>query len=618
MIGFCNLLTINQTIMKLHNNIAVMLSAAAFAVGAASCTDLDEKTFDRIDASAYYQDENTVKGAVASIYSSAQSGILENFWYLNEYSADQVAWRTWNGGAWGWDEGAKFVLSTQTWNSEATIIRGAWEHAWETIGLCNTVINDLQKINAGSIGMTEDALKAYIAEVRTMRAWIYYNNFEIWGGAIPLNTSVGGEVPGSADPDFNKGCEIIWNFIADELDSCWEDLTAEQGNGATRTRMNQGMNRMVKMRLLLNSELWTGTPRYTECATLCEEIINGDYGTYNLASDYRQIYDINNQNCPEVVFAIAMEAGRMTTNNRDTPFLPLQYAPLFDFSCDQTGWNCCCLVPSKDNSGTDYIMAGNKICGTRDGKSFIFDYGDKLGAPLDRMNDKDIRKQPFQCDAAGNWKGKFLMGDQIDYVTGQPFLADADLQDLPLIFVDQCGTFTNAGRDLEAVMSPRWGMTNTGYRLVNYPIYPQSAGEDWRDADEVEFRLAEVYYTLAECRLRAGKSEDAKQLVNDVRQRYYSAADAAKELDKPGPGFNAFDLDWMLSEWGIEFLNEGRRRRTDLRRFDKFTQGQWWFFGRATETDRELPAKRDRKYEWFPLPQVALMVNPGLVQNPNY
>ncbi|MBD5420657.1 MAG: RagB/SusD family nutrient uptake outer membrane protein [Bacteroides sp.] len=603
--------------MKLHNHIAALLTATAFAVGSVSCTDLDEKTFDRIDASAYYQDENSVKGAVAAIYSSAENSFLEYFWYLNEFSADQVAWRTWNGGAWGWDEGAKFVLSSQSWNSENEINRSAWENAWQTIGLCNTIIDDLSHIDPASIGMTEASLSSYIAEVRTMRAYVYYNNFEVWGGAIPLNTSVGGEVPGSADPDFDKGCEVVWNFIVDELDGCYADLPAEQGNNATRTRMNQGMNRMLKMRLLLNSELWTGTPRYTECAKLCEEIINGDYGSYNLADDYRQIYSIGNDACQELVFAFAMWGGHTFTNNRTTPFLPLQYQELFDYPVVQTGWNCCCIVPSKDNTGTDYIMAGNKICGTRDGKSFIFDYGDKLGAPLDRMNDKDIRKQPYVSDAAGNWQGLFLMGDQKDYVSGQPYLADADLQDLPLIYVDQCGTFTNAGRDLEPVMSPRWGMTNTGYRMMRYPITPESAGVDYRDIAEVEFRLSEVYYTLAECRMRAGDANAAKELVNEVRQRYFNASDAS-EIDKPGPGFNAFDMDWMLSEWGLEFLNEGNRRRTDLRRFDKFTQGQWWFFGRATETDRELPAKRDRKYEWFPLPEVALMVNPGLVQNPNY
>lgn len=594
------------------NHITGLLSATAIAVGAWSCTDLDEVTFDRIDASTYYQDENSVKGAVASIYASATSGFLEYFWYLNEFPADQVTWRTWNGGAWGYDEAAKFVLSTQTWNSESVIIRQAWEHAWETIGLCNTLIGDLENLNAGAIGMTEDGLKSYIAEVRTMRAWAYYNNFELWGGALPLNISTGNEIPGSADPDFNKGCEVIWKFITDELDGCYKDLVAEDGSSATRNRMNQGMNRMLKMRMLLNSQLFTGVDRFKECADLCQEIIDGDYGTYNLASDYREIYGFNNANCQEVVFAFSMEAGRMTNNNRNTPYLPYNYDEMFDFSCDQGGWNCVCMVPSKDNTGTLVPNAGSEGA-----KSFLFDYGDKLGAPYDRMNDKDIRKQPFKCDAAGNWNGIFAMGAQINYQTGEPVLADADLQDKPLIYVDQVGTFLNLGRNLEPVMSSRWGQTNSGFRVLRYPVYPSSTGMDWRDADQVEFRLAEVYYALAECKLRAGDANGAKQLVNDVRQRYYSASDAA-EIENPGPGFTSFDADWMLSEWGLEFLDEGRRRRTDLRRFDKFTQGQWWFFGRATESDREMPAKRDRRYEWYPLPQVALMVNPGLVQNPNY
>ncbi|MDE7109619.1 MAG: RagB/SusD family nutrient uptake outer membrane protein [Muribaculaceae bacterium] len=598
--------------MKINRYISGLLTATALVMGASSCTDLDEKTFDRIDASTYYQDENSVKGAVASIYASAFSGFLEYFWYLNEFPADQIAWRTWNGGAWGYDEAAKFVLSTQTWNSESVIIRQAWEHAWETIGLCNTLINDLESLDPGALKMTEAQLKSYIAEVRTMRAWAYYNNFELWGGALPLNISAGNDIPGSADPDFNKGCQVIWDFIVNELDGCNDDLTAEDGSSGTRNRMNQGVNRMLKMRMLLNSQLFTGVDRFSDCETLCQEIINGDYGTYSIAGDYRQIYGINNSTCPEVVFAFATEAGRLTNNNRNTPFLPYNYDEMFGFSCDQGGWNCVCMVPSKDNTGTLVPNAG-----TADPKSFLFDYGDKLGAPFDRMNDADIRKQPFRCDAQGNWEGIFAMGPQLDYTTGAPVLADADLQDKPLIYVDQVGTFLNLGRDLEPVMSPRWGQTNSGYRVLRYPIYPTSTGIDWRDADQVEFRLAEVYYTLAECKLRKGNSGEAKQLVNDVRQRYYAPANIS-EIEKPGPGFTAFDADWMLSEWGLEFLDEGRRRRTDLRRFDKFTQGQWWFFGRATETDREMPAKRDRRYEWYPLPQVALMVNPGLVQNPNY
>lgn len=56
-----------------------MFAAATMTAVLPSCTNLDEITYDRIDASAYYQDENSVKGAVASIYASAQSGFLEYF-----------------------------------------------------------------------------------------------------------------------------------------------------------------------------------------------------------------------------------------------------------------------------------------------------------------------------------------------------------------------------------------------------------------------------------------------------------------------------------------------------------------------------------------------------------
>ena len=44
--------------------------------GLTACTDLDEKVYDRIDASVYYQNEASVKGAVAAIYNQTSQNIL--------------------------------------------------------------------------------------------------------------------------------------------------------------------------------------------------------------------------------------------------------------------------------------------------------------------------------------------------------------------------------------------------------------------------------------------------------------------------------------------------------------------------------------------------------------
>ena len=214
-------------------------------------------------------------------------------------------------------------------------------------------------------------------------------------------------------------------------------------------------------------------------------------------------------------------------------------------------------------------------------------------------------KANFRAEADGTWNGgMFLKGAMMTHDGSAAIKADADREGQDLVYVDQVGTFLNLGTNLQTVMHPRWGETNSGVRMIKYPIYPQDAGIDFQNIDEVEFRL------------RAGDTTAAKDLVKSVKSRYLANADDALALPM---GFTAYDNDWMLHEWGLEFLGEGRRRRTDLRRFDKFTQGQWWFFGRV-EADGygSYPAKRDRKYEWFPLPASALLVNPGLVQNPNY
>ena len=604
---------------------AIKYSIIAMAVGLSmsACTDLDEKVYDRIDAGVYYQNEASVKGAVAAIYNQTSSTLAgENFFHLSEYPSDQLTWRVWNGGQWGWDEAMKTVLSWHNWTSESTIIENAWSGAWTAVGLANLLLSDLEGLSASNLGMSEEKLAQYVAEVRTIRAWNYYCIFELWGGALPLNTSASSEVPGTADADWNTSCKKIYDFIATELDETVGALAKDDANHSMVNRANQGMNRLLKARLLLNAEVFIGEQHFDECEALSKEIINGMYGNYALDSNYRNLYSIDNVKSPEVIFALAAEDGQgaanAISNVRTMVGMWYGYADYFGQSYDGIGaWNCVCLVPSFDNSGT-VLPTG----GTEGAKCFLdAPYGDKLGAPFERFDDRDTRKQNYTYDEATktHGPGMFLKGTiRANFGTGDVLKADADRDGQDLVYVDQVGTFLNQGRNLETVMNPRWGETNSGVRLVKYPLYPNDDNGGFKSIDDVQFRLAEAYYNVAECEMRKGNSSEAKKYVDEVRQRYFKTGDRNNALSVPGPGFTNFDMDWMLSEWGKEYLGEGNRRRTDLRRFDKFTQGQWWFWGRATEDGVNLPAKRDRKYEWYPLPQSSLSVNPGLIQNPNY
>lgn len=598
------------------------IAALGLVMATSSCTDLDEKVYDRIDATTFYKNEASVKGAIATIYNQAGHCFAERFYFLQELPADQISWRVWNGGQWGYDEGEKYVLSTQTWTSESKIIKDAWTNCWPMVGLANNIITDLASVGNSALGITEAKMDSYVAEAHTLRAWAYYNMFEVWGGALPLNISTSTDIPGTADADWNTSCKKIYNFIMEELDNSVAALPKETGNNSTRTRVNQAMNRMLKARLLLNAPVFIGEEHYEECEALSKQVIAGDFGTYELSGDYRTIFDEGNDQCKEVIFAFACEDGQGATNAwtnmRNMPMLQYNYNEYFNVAqfSGIKSWNCCIVVPSHDNSG-NVLPTGGTDTG---GKSFLLDYGDKLGAVWDRFSDKDVRKANFTYNSSTKkWSGNFLIGAmKKNFGKGEAMKADADRNGQDLVFVDQLGTFMNKGRNLETVMSPRWGETNSGIRLVKYPIYNNGDKCNFKNIDEVEFRLAEAYYNVAECEMRKGNADVAKEYVNEVRKRYFSASDWNQVKDEPGPGFSSFDNDWMLSQWGLEFLGEGRRRRTDLRRYDKFTQGQWWFYGRATEDGVDLPAKRNRKYEWYPLPESALSVNPGLIQNPNY
>ena len=116
------------------------------------------------------------------------------------------------------------------------------------------------------------------------------------------------------------------------------------------------------------------------------------------------------------------------------------------------------------------------------------------------------------------------------------------------------------------------------------------------EPDGAEMRLTEIVYSLAECKVRLGDKASAATLLNSVRIRNFTAADWPSLAYTP----DQITEQELVDEWGREFLGE-RRRRTDLIRFNMFTQGTWW--------DKQ-PTPANKKY--FPIPNKALNTNPLL------
>lgn len=557
-------------------NKMILYALMAIIVALPSCTKLDEEAFEILPADNYYQDKNSVIAAVLRPYEHGHwNGWDGDRWILQELTADNFVWT--QKGKHGYDNGDWIRMHGHTWTNEQGQINGGWVGPYQGIMQTIVVMNDLEKLDYPALGLTDADKKQHIAEMRTLRAWFYLFLIDFFR-EVPIQQTVG-ELTAQSTP------QEVFDYIESELQAALPDLP-KNGRPA---RWDQGGAASLLVRLYLNSEAWTGTPKYTECATIAQDIINGNYGTYEIDEDYRGPFrsGVDGYRSPENIFEFIhaknyLEMGWIWNTM-------MHYQARYSMDNDWGGWNGIHLTPSRD----------------LDGNLYNYDYG----MPYERFSDDDYRKQPFRVTSAnGDYEGFFLIGTQYEFDKTKGYGFDStkvvngteEYNGQPLSFVDQVGRFSERPNG-------RWGEgshvttgeENSGVRLLKFPWLPMSQNR-FQFNSATEIRLAEIYYALAECKYRSGDVAGAAELLDAVRERNFPADKWPAHSYVANPG--RLDDTEFIQELGREFLGE-RHRRTDLVRWGVFGE-EWW--------DKPQDSK-DRSV--FPIPYRQLNANPLLKPN---
>jgi len=568
--------------MKNTNKIVLVLLSMLMGISFNSCTNLDETTYDKIVSSNFYQTKEDIYRSFLRTFEHGYWSIQSATYYMQELPADQMMTPT-RENHW-YDGGLYARLHYHSWTTQDGFNNDGWTALFQGVSLANNSLEDIAAIDPVQFGMTVEEQKMLVAELRTMRAWYYIKLFDLYRN-IPVVENTKGE---SQNPP-QQTPQYTFDWIENELREAVVDLGEKGDAELTVNRWTKAGAMALLARLYLNAEVYVGTDRYTECAVVCQDIIDGVYGSYGIADRWDAPFDWDNDQCEETIFAFPGSFGRTHWHYESGMYwwsLPFNVDKYFEFDDFGRANPRFSLQPGRNVDGD------------------LYDFPSKLGQPFVKFQNypDDVRLTKYKNLGGNQREGMFLYG-YLEYNNGQnKVTSDAGKV---LYIRDAAGWFDELGPgeypdDKESNMLHT--DQNSGVYHVKYPFY-KSEDTHKIESDYAEIRLAEVYYTLAECKFRSGDPAGAESLLNVVRERYYPSGSSSLY---PGDG-SALTESELLDEWGREFLAEGRRR-TDLIRFDKFNTGVWW--------DKQPDA--DEHTQIYPIGEQILGVSPQLVQNPGY
>jgi hypothetical protein len=510
-----------------------------------SCNkDLNEVVYSDVTEQTYnYENANAAMGIV---YANMRSLFGHtNYYMIQETTSDELVMPA---NPSGWDEGGIYKrMHLHTWNSENPQLINMWNSLYQGVTNSNRIIEQIQsgKVPTPS-GTTKEAL---LAEMRTARAFFYWLICDNFGDA-PLVTTTATDLPDKAKR------KDIYNFVVTELKAAIPILNDVTGT-AMHGRFNKWAAKALLANVYLNAQVYAGEEKWAECQTECNDIINS--GKYQLEPSYRNSFKTQNENSPEIVFAIPFD------ENRGGGFYVDMYswhAALRDkFTMQVTPW------------GSGAAMGISQFIDT-------YDPDDK------RLSNTWMMGQQFAADGITPLKGSYD-------IAGKNLVFTKDLPN---------GLFTGEAE---------------GFRMNKFEV--RTGARFDLSNDFPFFRYAQVMLMKAECLARTGDANSAAAIVTQVRNRnfdnpakatvsgitlqansryQYGYVENYKIVD-PG-NTAAVKLGGLLDELGWEFAWEGHRRRDDIR-FGVFTTKSWL---------SQKPQGADRSV--FMIPQIAVNANPKL------
>ncbi len=502
------------------------------------CTDLELEPKNGLVESIAFSDFDGYKSYIAKVYASLTltgqegaagqpdlsiindegfSSYLRVWWKAQELTTDEaiIAWT---------DSGIR-DLHNHTWGADNQFVRVLYYRIFYTISLVNDFIRVASDLPDGLTADEIAEIDQYVAEARFIRAFSYWHALDHFRN-VALITTISSELPSQVEP------QVIFDFIESELNDIDDQLLTPGQGSHDYGRVDQATAWMLKAKLYLNAEVYTGIDRYADCITEVNKVINSNQ--YSIAPNYQELFMAdNNLRTDEIIWPL-----------------------VHDGLASQTWGGTTTII----RGGIGGAMSDDEKNGIPFADEAENDYGVPSGWAGYRTTSALVNHFP---GAAADPDGASADGRAIFFTEGQA-LEIADI-----------GEFTDG-----------WAVPK--FTNIEASTGQRAPGVDQVGTDYPVFRLAEAYLMLAESELEESGAISGTTLgyLNELRQRAYG--------DNSGNvTIGDVDADWILAERARELYLEATRR-TDLVRHGKFTGGDYiWPWKGGVENGMATPAHLD-------------------------
>ena len=410
------------------------------------------------------------------------SELIRAFWSVQETTTDEAKC-SWENDAW------VRALNTNTWTDvQNDAVYAVYVRTLQGIAFVNEYLRQTAPERLRDRGVSAELaakIDVYRAEARFIRAYLYWMALDCFGN-VPFtteNSPFGGTYfPQQADR------VKVYEYCASELQDLISPTSALMPPRALYPRADKGSAAGLLARLYLNSEVYTGTPRWSEAKALCEDIFAMGY---SLCPSYADLFRGDNGSNPdalgEFLWVIDYDAGNTESYGGTSYILSASLA-----STDITD-------ESRPNGQR------NGWAGLRVPYEFVSQYYGVSG----------------QNYETGEYEAADRRGE-IFYIKGRKESMDGALYDFMSGW--SCLKFNNIPHD----------QTNQSY-------LPVSILKSFSDVDFPMIRLAEVYLIYAEACMNLGQPGQALPYLQQLSARAgvsapteitpdFLAAERAREL----------------------------------------------------------------------------------------